>query len=42
MTGDAITHGNCIEAMRAMSARSVDIILTDPPYHLVGTPATGA
>jgi site-specific DNA-methyltransferase (adenine-specific) len=25
-----ITHGNCIEVMRAM-ARSVDFILTDPP-----------
>jgi DNA modification methylase len=27
-----IIHGNCIEVMAAMPARSVDFILTDPPY----------
>ncbi len=29
---DTITHGDCIEVMRQMSANSVDFILTDPPY----------
>lgn len=27
-----IIHGNCIDVMSAMPARSVDFILTDPPY----------
>jgi site-specific DNA-methyltransferase (adenine-specific) len=27
-----ILHADCIAAMRAMPARSVDFILTDPPY----------
>jgi DNA modification methylase len=29
---NTIMHGNCIEIMQAMRARSVDFILTDPPY----------
>lgn len=29
---NTIMQGNCIEAMQAMPARSVDFILTDPPY----------
>jgi hypothetical protein len=29
---NTIIHGNCIETMQAMPARSVDFILTDPPY----------
>lgn len=29
---NTITHSECIQAMRAMSANSVDFILTDPPY----------
>lgn len=28
----AIIHGNCIDTMRSLPARSVDFILTDPPY----------
>src|ERR1700675_3324775 len=27
-----IVHGDCIEHMRAMQSRTVDFILTDPPY----------
>jgi site-specific DNA-methyltransferase (adenine-specific) len=27
-----IHHGNCIEVMAAMLDRSIDLILTDPPY----------
>jgi site-specific DNA-methyltransferase (adenine-specific) len=27
-----VVHGDCIERMRAMPSRSVDFILTDPPY----------
>jgi adenine-specific DNA-methyltransferase len=29
---NTIIHGNCIEVMQNMPARSVDFILTDPPY----------
>jgi DNA modification methylase len=29
---NTITHGDCIQAMRAMPASSVDFILADPPY----------
>lgn len=29
---NSIQHGDCIEVMRQMPARSVDFILTDPPY----------
>lgn len=29
---NTIIHGNCIDVMQAMPARSVDFILTDPPY----------
>ena len=29
---DTITHGDCIQVMHEMPARSVDFILTDPPY----------
>ena len=29
---DTIIHGDCIDAMSAMPERSVDFILTDPPY----------
>jgi hypothetical protein len=29
---DNVTHGDCVEVMKDMRARSVDLILTDPPY----------
>lgn len=29
---NTIQHGDCIDVMQAMPARSVDFILTDPPY----------
>jgi len=29
---NTIIHGDCIEIMQALPARSVDFILTDPPY----------
>jgi site-specific DNA-methyltransferase (adenine-specific) len=29
---NTVIHGDCIEVMQAMPARSVDFILTDPPY----------
>jgi site-specific DNA-methyltransferase (adenine-specific) len=29
---NAVLHGDCIDIMRSMTARSVDFILTDPPY----------
>jgi DNA modification methylase len=29
-----IYHGSCINAMEAMESKSVDLILTDPPYNL--------
>lgn len=29
---NTIQHGDCLEVMRRMQARSVDFILTDPPY----------
>ena len=29
---NTISHGDCIEIMRQMSANSVDFVLTDPPY----------
>jgi DNA modification methylase len=32
MIADTITHGDCIEVMGRMAARSIDFILTDPPY----------
>jgi site-specific DNA-methyltransferase (adenine-specific) len=32
MIADTITHGDCIEIMGRMAARSIDFILTDPPY----------
>lgn len=31
---DAILSGDCIEAMRALPAESVDLIFADPPYNL--------
>jgi hypothetical protein len=34
MSAVRVIHGDCIEAMRAMPAGSVDSIVTDPPYHL--------
>ena len=30
-----LIHGDCLEAMRAMPANSVDLIATDPPYYKV-------
>src|SRR5260370_17178288 len=29
---NSILHGDCIQVMRQMTANSVDLILTDPPY----------
>jgi len=29
---DTVLHGDCVEIMRRMKSRSVDFILTDPPY----------
>ena len=29
-----LRHGDCIEVMKGMADNSVDLILTDPPYHL--------
>ena len=33
-TGDAIIEGDCVEAMNALPAASVDLIFADPPYNL--------
>lgn len=30
-----LIHGDCLEVMKALPARSVDLILTDPPYYKV-------
>jgi site-specific DNA-methyltransferase (adenine-specific) len=30
-----LVHGDCLDAMRAMPANSVDLIATDPPYYKV-------
>ncbi len=30
-----LIQGDCLEAMRAMPANSVDLIATDPPYYKV-------
>jgi site-specific DNA-methyltransferase (adenine-specific) len=29
---DSVTRGDCVEVMKTMPAKSVDLILTDPPY----------
>ncbi len=29
---DRILHGNCVEVLAAMPARSIDLVVTDPPY----------
>jgi adenine-specific DNA-methyltransferase len=29
---DTIIHGDCIEVMKSFPNKSVDLILTDPPY----------
>jgi site-specific DNA-methyltransferase (adenine-specific) len=34
MTGVTILHGDCVEQMRTLADKSVDSIVTDPPYHL--------
>ncbi len=31
---DSILHGNCIELMKGLPARSVDLVFADPPYNL--------
>ena len=31
---NTIIKGNCIESMRAMPKKSVDLIFADPPYNL--------
>lgn len=31
---DQILHGDCVEVMNALPARSVDLIFADPPYNL--------
>jgi DNA modification methylase len=37
-----IKHGDCLEAMRGMADNSVDAIVTDPPYGLVGASRGGS
>ena len=32
MTPDTILHGDCTNVMRRIADRSVDFVLTDPPY----------
>lgn len=29
---NTVVHGDCIEVMRRLRSRSVDFVLTDPPY----------
>jgi len=31
-----ISHGNCIELMKEIKAKSVNLVLTDPPYNISG------
>ncbi len=31
---DTILRGDCIEAMRSLPAKSIDLIFADPPYNL--------
>ena len=31
---DSIIHGDCLEVMRGITHKSVDMILTDPPYNV--------
>jgi DNA modification methylase len=37
-----IKHGDCLEVMRGMADNSVDAIVTDPPYGLVGASRGGS
>lgn len=36
-----IIRGDCLEVMRAMPAKSVDIIITSPPYNLLNSTGNG-
>lgn len=31
-----LIHGDCVSVMREMPERSVDLVVTDPPYKLIG------
>ena len=35
-----VHHADCLDAMRAMPAASVDAVVTDPPYHLTNNTGT--
>ena len=36
-----IINGDCIEVMNAMPSKSVDIIITSPPYNLLNSTGNG-
>ena len=29
-----ITHGDCLEVMKTIPDKSIDLVLTDPPYNI--------
>ncbi|MEM9480642.1 MAG: site-specific DNA-methyltransferase, partial [Verrucomicrobiota bacterium] len=33
-TNIRLMHGDCVEGMRGMTAESVDVVVTSPPYNL--------
>ena len=38
---DKIIHGDCLEVMRALPDRCVDVIITSPPYNLLNSTGNG-
>ncbi len=38
---DKIIHGDCLEVMRALLEKCVDIVITSPPYNLLNSSGNG-
>lgn len=36
-----VVHGDCLEVMRALPAKSIDVIITSPPYNLLNSTGNG-
>lgn len=36
-----IIHGDCLQVMRAMPSRCIDVIITSPPYNLLNSTGNG-
>ena len=36
-----IIHGDCLEVMRALPSKSIDIVITSPPYNLLNSTGNG-